>query len=118
MRSEKVKRADQAMELLEYIAAKKSDHVKSNDLIPIIATWFRQYSRLMQKAAEAARFNFVSKISSNETADLMACGRFSNSALRMMRTFLNKKGCNIFASERQVRKVEEFRAMSLEDEKN
>ena len=49
-----------------------------------------------------------------ETADIRASGRTSNPELCL---FLNKKGCNVFTSQMQVRRVEEERLAPLRCDK-
>ncbi len=117
VRSEKVKRAEQAFTVLKYVAAKEGDCIEENDLVPILATWFRQNPRLMQQAADAAGVHVMKKLTAEQTADLRACRRFSNSTMRMVRTFFNKTVSNMCASERQVRKIEKERVSPLLEEK-
>ena len=105
-RSEKVKRAHQAFTLMKHVAAREGDCVEETDVVPLITTWFRQHPRLMQQAADAAGIHFMQKLSAEQTADLRACGRLSNSKMRIVRTFFNKTVSNVCASERQVRRVE------------
>ena len=117
VRSEKVKRAHQAFTLIKHVAAKEGDFVEETDVVPLITTWFRQHPRLMQQAADAAGIHFMQKLSAEQTADLRTCGRFSNSKMRMVRTFFNNTVSNMSASERQVRRIGKERVGPLLEEK-